>query len=176
MKQKIYSRLQAVSKKGRLYRQGHPQTTVRLPETTNRLPQTSHSTSSGHGLRVPPCVPLVTQSSIKHPATLGLDRYPPLAGLSRLVLYFALAQVLLLTGTAISRLKPFLKKTNLFEAGKAGYATYRIPGIVVTTRGTLLAYCFYERASVDTSHYRPRYLTVARFNLEWLTDGKDHFK
>ena len=132
MKQKIYRR-------GRFYRQDHPQTTVRLPEK---------------GLRVPPCIPLVTQSSIKHPATLGLDRYPPLAGLSRLVSYFVLAQVLLLTGTAPatlgydsypplagSRLKPFLKKTNLFEAGKAGYATYRIPGIVVTTRGTLLAYC-----------------------------------
>ncbi|MHC4424930.1 MAG: sialidase family protein [Planctomycetota bacterium] len=37
-------------------------------------------------------------------------------------------------------------------------------------------YCFYERASVDTSHYRPAYLTVARFNLEWLTDGKDRFR
>jgi Neuraminidase (sialidase) len=35
------------------------------------------------------------------------------------------------------------------------------------------AYCFYERASVDSSHYRPAYLTVARFNLEWLTEGED---
>ena len=38
------------------------------------------------------------------------------------------------------------------------------------------AYCFYERASVDTSHYRPAFLTLARFNLEWLTDGKDRFE
>ena len=38
------------------------------------------------------------------------------------------------------------------------------------------AYCFYERASVDGSHYRPAYLTLARFNLEWLTDGKDRFE
>lgn len=38
------------------------------------------------------------------------------------------------------------------------------------------AYCFYERASVDDSHYRPAYLTLARFNLEWLTDGKDRFE
>ena len=42
MKLKIYRR-------GRLYRQDHPQTTVRLPEK---------------GLRVPPCIPLITQSSI----------------------------------------------------------------------------------------------------------------
>ncbi|MHC4703553.1 MAG: sialidase family protein, partial [Planctomycetota bacterium] len=39
-----------------------------------------------------------------------------------------------------------------------------------------IAYCFYERGSVDTSHYRPAYLTVARFNLEWLTDGRDKFE
>ncbi len=38
------------------------------------------------------------------------------------------------------------------------------------------AYCFYERASVDESHYRPAHLTVARFNLEWLTAGKDRLE
>ena len=34
-----------------------------------------------------------------------------------------------------------MQKTDLFEAGTAGYATYRIPGIVVTNKGTLLTYC-----------------------------------
>ena len=37
-------------------------------------------------------------------------------------------------------------------------------------------YCFYERGSVDTSHYRPAHLTVARFNLQWLTNGADKFE
>src|SRR5262245_43733256 len=37
--------------------------------------------------------------------------------------------------------EPFLEKTDLFEAGKDGYALYRIPGVVVTTKGTVLAYC-----------------------------------
>jgi sialidase-1 len=32
-------------------------------------------------------------------------------------------------------------KTDLFQAGKDGYATHRIPGIVVTKRGVVLAYC-----------------------------------
>lgn len=32
-------------------------------------------------------------------------------------------------------------KTDLFEAGKDGHALYRIPGIVATAKGTLLAYC-----------------------------------
>jgi sialidase-1 len=37
-------------------------------------------------------------------------------------------------------------KINLFEAGKGGYATYRIPGIVVTKAGTVLAYCEARRS------------------------------
>lgn len=37
--------------------------------------------------------------------------------------------------------EPQLVQTDLFEAGKDGYALYRIPGIVCTARGTLLAYC-----------------------------------
>ncbi|TDU71278.1 dipeptidyl aminopeptidase/acylaminoacyl peptidase [Prosthecobacter fusiformis] len=37
--------------------------------------------------------------------------------------------------------EPFLEKTDLFEAGKDGYALYRIPGIIVTKKGTALAYC-----------------------------------
>src|SRR4051812_47953906 len=36
---------------------------------------------------------------------------------------------------------PLLEKLDLFEAGKDGYALYRIPGIVVTPKGTVLAYC-----------------------------------
>src|SRR5690242_9448723 len=34
-----------------------------------------------------------------------------------------------------------MEKLDLFEAGKDGYALYRIPGIVVTPKGSLLAYC-----------------------------------
>jgi sialidase-1 len=33
------------------------------------------------------------------------------------------------------------ERTDLFEANMGGYAHYRIPGLVLTTRGTLLAYC-----------------------------------
>jgi len=37
--------------------------------------------------------------------------------------------------------EPFLQKTNLFEEGKNGFFSYRIPGIVVTAKGSVLAYC-----------------------------------
>jgi hypothetical protein len=37
--------------------------------------------------------------------------------------------------------EPLIAKSDLFEAGREGYALYRIPGMVVTRKGTLLAYC-----------------------------------
>jgi sialidase-1 len=40
-----------------------------------------------------------------------------------------------------SAAEPLLEKVNVFEAGKDGYALYRIPGIIVTKKGTVLAYC-----------------------------------
>lgn len=37
--------------------------------------------------------------------------------------------------------KTLLEKLNLFESAKEDYALYRIPGLVVTAKGTVLAYC-----------------------------------
>ncbi len=49
--------------------------------------------------------------------------------------------LLLLCASRLPAAEPLLHQTDLFVAGKEGYTLYRIPGIVVTTRGTLLAYC-----------------------------------
>ena len=49
--------------------------------------------------------------------------------------------LLLLTGAGASGGEPALTKSPLFEAGQSGYALYRIPGIVVTSAGTILVYC-----------------------------------
>lgn len=52
------------------------------------------------------------------------------------------AMVVLLGGASLAHAaEPFLEQTDLFEAGKGGYAMYRIPGLVVTPGGALLAYC-----------------------------------
>jgi sialidase-1 len=57
---------------------------------------------------------------------------------------------------------------RLLEEGFAGYSD-----LAVGPDGMI--YCFYERGSTDgKSSYRTGRLTVARFNLEWLSDGKDH--
>ena len=36
---------------------------------------------------------------------------------------------------------PFFEKVDVFEGGTDGYKQYRIPGLVVTAKGTVLAYC-----------------------------------
>lgn len=41
---------------------------------------------------------------------------------------------------------PFLRKMTLFSAGEGGYAIYRIPGIVATPAGSLLACCEARRS------------------------------
>ena len=40
------------------------------------------------------------------------------------------------------------KKTILFEEQTNGFALYRIPGVVVTARGTVLAYCEARKYSI----------------------------
>jgi sialidase-1 len=53
-----------------------------------------------------------------------------------------LAFAILLLGLASTgRAEPVFEKVDLFEAGKDGYALYRIPGIVVARSGVVLAYC-----------------------------------
>ena len=42
---------------------------------------------------------------------------------------------------------PLLEKTDLFTGGQGGSSLYRIPGIVVTMKGTVLAYCEARRTS-----------------------------
>lgn len=42
-----------------------------------------------------------------------------------------------------------VEKVDLFEAGADGYAIYRIPGLVVTPKGTVLAYCEARRTGSD---------------------------
>ena len=51
------------------------------------------------------------------------------------------------------RCRALLEKQTLFEANSGGYAIYRIPGIVATDKGTLIAYC--EARKTGTSDWAP---------------------
>lgn len=46
-----------------------------------------------------------------------------------------------LTGTLLSAEANELQRVDVFQAGDQGVALYRIPGMVVTEKGTILAYC-----------------------------------
>ena len=55
---------------------------------------------------------------------------------------------------------------KVVEPGPSGYSDLAVgPG------GTV--YLFYERGAVKAGSNYIKTLTVARFNIEWLTDGKD---
>ncbi len=45
--------------------------------------------------------------------------------------------------------EPFLEKIDLFKAGEGGYKIYHIPGIAVTAKGTVLAWCEARKAGGD---------------------------
>jgi sialidase-1 len=52
-----------------------------------------------------------------------------------------LCVLFLLAAMALPAAEPFLEKTNLFTEAADGFRLYRIPGIVVTAKGSVLAYC-----------------------------------
>ena len=52
----------------------------------------------------------------------------------------AAACLLLLACCPAFTAEPSFTKSTIFEAGQGGYVMYRIPGIVVTKRGTVLVY------------------------------------
>src|SRR4051794_19858441 len=49
---------------------------------------------------------------------------------------------------------PFLEKRDLFKAGEGGFALYHIPGVVVTARGTVLAWCEARKKGSDWDDIR----------------------
>ncbi len=57
--------------------------------------------------------------------------------------------VVLVFASGEAAASPFLEQTNLFASGREGYALYRIPGVVVTAKGTVLAYCEARRTGSD---------------------------
>lgn len=68
----------------------------------------------------------------------------------RLVCHFITTTIV---GSCVTAFASEPVRTDLFQAGKDGYQLYRIPGIVVTTKGTVLAYC--EARKSDRGDWGP---------------------
>ena len=71
------------------------------------------------------------------PTKMKTARCLPTTALNCLVI----ALVLTCVGTSTRAAEPLFEKVELFKADTDGYKLYRIPGIVVTTKNTVLAYC-----------------------------------
>jgi sialidase-1 len=77
---------------------------------------------------------------------------PTRSRFARIAVLHVVVSVLLLVAVVCAADEPTLDKhevetVDLFEAGTDGYALYRIPGIVVTKNGTVLAYCEARRSA-----------------------------
>ena len=59
--------------------------------------------------------------------------------------------ILLVLASSLATASPLLERTNLFESWTGGYGLFRIPGVIVTAKGTLLAYCEARRGGSDWS-------------------------
>lgn len=55
--------------------------------------------------------------------------------------WLILGSACLWIGASARAAEPFIEKVDLFEAGQAGYKVYHIPGVAVTAKGTVLAWC-----------------------------------
>ncbi len=56
--------------------------------------------------------------------------------------------------------------SKVLEPGRGGYTD-----LALAPDGTI--FCLYERGFIEGNNLNTKYLTVAHFNLDWLTDGKD---
>jgi sialidase-1 len=57
----------------------------------------------------------------------------------------------------------------VLESGPAGYSD-----LAVLPDGKIL--CLYEKGEKQAKGFKTAFLTLAMFNLEWLTAGKDSMK
>ncbi|WP_259633993.1 sialidase family protein [Stieleria sedimenti] len=74
------------------------------------------------------------------------NRVVPAVSLLGLSFTFSLCAVSF-SAVPVAAEEPMLDKTDLFTAGQAGYETFRVPGIAVAQKGTVLAYCEARRGS-----------------------------
>src|SRR5436305_15288950 len=65
--------------------------------------------------------------------------------------WFVMAMTVCLSARAA---EPFMEKQDLFTAGQGGYAIYHIPGVAVTAKGTVLAWCEARKKGCDWDDIR----------------------
>lgn len=74
--------------------------------------------------------------------------YPVVMGTTRQCIGAGIALLL----AAVARAEPVMENIDLWEADKGGYLMYRIPALVATPKGTLLAWCEARKTAGDWAH------------------------
>ncbi len=69
-------------------------------------------------------------------------------------LFLPLLAALLLPAFGARAAEPFIEKTDLFTVGDLGYQRFHIPGIVVTAKGSVLAWCEARKTDGDWADIR----------------------
>ena len=93
--------------------------------------------------------------------------------MKRLVLLFCLAAASFGGAATPSPASADFRQLDLFRAGEGGYHTYRIPALIESRKGTLLAFCEgrknsdSDRGDIDLLLRR----SYACFSLRWLAAG-----
>jgi sialidase-1 len=65
-----------------------------------------------------------------------------------------LALTAMIAGPQSTQAAPLFEKIDLFVAGDGGYKLYHIPGVVVTAKGTVLAWCEARKNGSDWDDIR----------------------
>ena len=67
---------------------------------------------------------------------------------------------------------PFIEKQDLFNAGEGGYKLHHIPGIVVTAKGTVLAWCEARQKGGDWDQIEILLRRSTDVGKSWAAAGK----
>lgn len=97
--------------------------------------------SNAHGAPSVSTSPRDCTRNINAPMTNPAEPLQPLRSISAIVLATFMIGVVARADDPPQQGGEQLEKIDLFRGGEGGYALYRIPGIVVTPQGTVLAYC-----------------------------------
>ena len=92
---------------------------------------------------------IVARRSIVESLHAGTSRVTHAPRIRQLLIVGQVAMTVVLLCATAALAEPRMERMDLFEAGRDRYKIFRIPGVVVTAKGTVLAYCEARKTGSD---------------------------